>query len=208
MDAGLLPVKRLHDAKQRLADVLGDEGRLALSRALFADALDRCEATTFLRWSVITDDPEVRAAARDRGLHVVDDPGAGLNQALARGIASALRAGAESVTILPVDVPLATAEDVRDLVDTGATSDVVLATARSGGGTNALYLSPPDALEPRFGEGSLRAHAADAEAAKLRCSILNLPRLALDIDTMEDVEALLAEDSASGATTRVLRDLL
>ncbi|MDQ4145460.1 MAG: 2-phospho-L-lactate guanylyltransferase [Actinomycetota bacterium] len=208
MDAGLLPVKRLRDAKQRLAADLKDDERLQLSRALLDDALDRCEKTPFLRWWVITDDPEVEEAARRRGVGLVADPGLGLNEALAAGIAAAVASDADSVTILPVDVPLATAEDVQDLVDTGTTSDVVLATARVDGGTNGLYLEPPNALRPRFGPASLRVHIADAEKAKLRCSILHLPRLALDVDTMEDAELLIEEEAAEGASVRVLRELL
>lgn len=208
MDAGLLPVKRLREAKQRLGVELSDNARLELSRALLQDALDRCERTDFLRWWVVTDDPEVAKTARGRGLEVVADPGEGLNAALAAGIAAAGSVAADSVTILPVDVPLATPEDVRDLIDTGATSDVVLATARVDGGTNGLYLEPPDALRPRFGPASLRAHIADAEEAGLRCSILHLPRLALDVDTMEDARLVLEDPASNGATARVLRDLL
>ena len=208
MDAGLLPVKRLREAKQRLAADLEAEQRLELSRALLADALDRCEETDFLRWWVITDDPEVEADAYERGVEGVADPGEGLNAALSAGIAAAKSAAADSVTILPVDVPLATAEDVRDLVDTGATSDVVLATARVDGGTNGLYLEPPHALQPRFGPASLRAHIADAEEAKLRCSILHLPRLALDVDTLEDARLVVEDPAPGGATARMLRGFL
>lgn len=208
VDAGLLPVKRLRDAKRRVVDELGEEGRLRLARALLEDALARCEKADFLKWWVITDDPEVEQAAVDRGLGAVADPGKGLNEALAAGIASAKSAGADSVTILPVDVPLATADDVRDLIDTGATSDVVLATARSDGGTNGLYLCPPDALVPRFGPASLRAHVAAAEARSLRCSILHLPRLAHDVDTAQDGRDLLQHDEPGGKTVALLRQLL
>lgn len=205
MDAGLLPVKRLHDAKQRLADHLGHPARLELGAALLYNALERCLQTPFLRWWVITDDRAVREEAVKRGLGIVDDPGAGLNAALARGIDVAQDSGAQSVTILPVDVPLATAEDVRDVVDTGATSDVVLATARAGGGTNALHVRPPDALQPRFGESSLRAHIDQAEAASLRCSILNLPNLALDLDTLEDAQLILDQIDGRSLVAQVLR---
>ena len=208
MDAGLLPVKRLSEAKGRLAPRFDAAQRLELSRALLADALDRCEATDFLRWWVVTDDPEVSHEATARGFEVVRDPGGGLNGALAQGIGAAVAAGAGSVTVLPVDIPLATADDVRDLVDTGATSDVVLAPARVDGGTNALYLSPPDVIQPSFGPASLRVHIADAEKAKLRCSLLDLPGLALDVDTFEDLKLVRESDGPDGATVRLARGLL
>jgi 2-phospho-L-lactate/phosphoenolpyruvate guanylyltransferase len=86
-----------------------------------------------------------------------------------------------------------------DLVDTGATSDVVVVPARIGGGTNALYLRPPALIEPSFGAGSLAAHVRAAEERGARCSILALPRMELDIDTPEDLELLM--EIGSGSST-------
>jgi 2-phospho-L-lactate guanylyltransferase len=190
MDAGLIPVKPLRAAKSRLAGHFDDDARLEIARALLDDALTLAASAPFLEWSVVADD-EVGGVARERGLGAVADPGGGLNRALAAGIAAAVAAGATSVTIVPCDVPLAYRGDLEDLRDTGATSDVVLVPSGDDGGTNALYLSPPDLLAPRFGEGSMKAHLAAAEERTVRCSILALPRLALDIDTIEDVDAFL-----------------
>ena len=207
MDAGLLPVKELGVANQRLAERFADDDRLEIGRALLDDALDLLEATDFLRWSVVTSDEEVERAVRDRGIKVVGDPGQGLNAALTSGIEAALHSGAQTVTILPVDVPLARSDDVRDLFDTGATSDVALVPSHSDGGTNALYLNPPDALTPSFGQASLAAHIAQAEDRGLRCSILTIEGLGLDLDTAEDAHAIAESDSRS-RTARLIRKLL
>ena len=201
-------MKRLSQANSRLGDAFSPDDRLAIARALLEDALALCSSVGFLDWTVVTDDPEVKEAARARRLGVLDEPGGGLNAALEAAISEVKYRGAESVTILPVDVPLATDEDLLDVVDTGSSSDVVLAPARIDGGTNALYLRPPDALSPRFGRASLRAHAAEAQSRGLRCSILDLPRLALDLDTLQDGRDLLLEDGARGVTVALLRRLL
>ena len=207
MDAGLLPVKELSDANQRLSAAFTNEQRLEISRALVADALDLCEKTSFFRWLVVTSDSNVAQLAKSRGFEVVEDPGHGLNAALDAGIKHAMDAGAKTATVLPVDVPLATSEDVRDLLDTGAISDVALVPSHSDGGTNALYLSPANALQPRFGPMSLSAHVGDAERRGLRCSILDLPRLALDVDTPDDAKGVVEKGGAS-QTVQVLRRLL
>jgi 2-phospho-L-lactate guanylyltransferase len=191
MDAGLIPVKTLARAKSRLAPDFGDGARLTIARALLDDALSLAESTPFFEWWVVSEDDEVTAAARARGVRTAPDPGEGLNPALVAGIAAAAAEGADSVTIVPCDVPLAYRGDLEDLRDTGDTSDVVLVPSGDDGGTNALYLSPPDALAPRFGEHSMKVHLESAEARSLRCAILSLPRLALDIDTIEDVDAFL-----------------
>ncbi|MDQ3963131.1 MAG: 2-phospho-L-lactate guanylyltransferase [Actinomycetota bacterium] len=190
MDAGILPVKSLAEAKTRLRAVYGENGRVEIARALLADALALCAATDLLQWWVVSDDAEVTAAATGAGLATVADPGPDLNAALQAAIETAREAGAGSVTIVPSDVPLAWRGDIQDVLDTGATSDVVLVPSGDGG-TNCLYLGPPDVLEPSFGPGSLASHLAAAERLGLRCALLNVPRLELDIDTPDDVAALL-----------------
>jgi 2-phospho-L-lactate guanylyltransferase len=191
MDAALIPVKALGRAKSRLGPHLGDAARLELAHALLDDALRLAESAPFFEWWVVSEDDEVTDAARARGIRTAPDPGEGLNPALVSGIAVARAAGAASVTIVPCDIPLAFRGDLEDLRDTGDTSDVVLVPSGDDGGTNALYLSPPDVLAPRFGEHSMKVHIELAEARGLRCAILSLPRLALDIDTIEDVDAFL-----------------
>ncbi|MGH2735093.1 MAG: 2-phospho-L-lactate guanylyltransferase [Actinomycetota bacterium] len=204
MDAGLLPVKALRRAKGRLSPHFTDTQRVEIAAALFEDALVLCESVPWLRWWVVSDDHAVLEAARQREFKPVADEGAGLNRALSLAIAEVARMGADSVTVLPSDVPLAYSEDLRDLYDTGMTSDVVVVPSGGDGGTNALWLAPPDLIEPRFGPGSLKAHVDAAEDRGLRCSILALPRLALDIDTIEDVDAFLARPAYGRSRTRAV----
>lgn len=208
MDAGLLPVKALAKAKARLAPSFDEPARREIARALLDDALALCLSADFLRWWVVSEDDEVLALAARTGLDTVSDPGAGLNNAVAAGVGAVSAAGASSLTVLPCDVPLAYRGDLVDLLDTGATSDVVLVPAGDDGGTNALFLAPPDLIRPAFGPGSLRSHIALAEREGYRCSILALPRLALDIDTPADVDTFLARaGSFGGRSAEVLRKL-
>lgn len=191
MDAGLLPVKSLRNAKSRLAETYGETGRAKIAAALLQDAFDLCSQTNFLTWWVVSDDEQILDDALARGFHTVRDPGSGLNAALSAAVHVVIAAGASSVTIVPADVPLAWSGDLHDLLDTGETSDVVVVPSGNGG-TNGLFLSPPTAIAPAFGPDSFRAHLTAAEDLRLRCSILPLPRLELDIDSPGDVEALRA----------------
>ncbi len=208
MDAGLLPVKRFSRAKRRLGAELEPDERALVARALWEDALDLCAGADFLTWWVVSDDPELGAEASDRGFAAVRDRGEGLNAALRDGIEAVNAAGAESVTVLPCDVPLTREDDLRDLLDTGATSDVVVVPSGRDGGTNGLYLAPPDLIPPQFGPASLQAHLTLARGRQCRWSVLPLPRLTLDIDTPADVRALLARPpEEDGRTAKVLRGL-
>lgn len=208
MDAGLLPVKALGRAKSRLAPDFDDSQRRDVAEALLEDAFALCASVDFLRWWVVSDDEQVLSRAADAGFGTVSDPGSGLNAAIAAGMKEALAAGAQSLTVVPCDVPLAYKGDLVDLLDTGATSDVVLVPSGDDGGTNALFLSPPDLIEPAFGPGSLQRHIALAEKERYRCSILSLPRLALDVDTPADVDAFLAKAGEfGGRSAELLRKL-
>ena len=204
MDAGLLPVKGLARAKTRLAPEFDDRQRRAIASALLDDALALCGSVEFLEWWVVSEDDDVLARAAGAGLKTVADPGTGLNDAVAAGVEEVLAAGAESVTVVPCDVPLAYRGDLVDLLDTGATSDIVLVPAGDDGGTNALFLSPPDLITPAFGTGSLQRHIALAERHRYRCSILSLARLALDVDTPADVDAFLESAGEFGGASAVL----
>jgi 2-phospho-L-lactate guanylyltransferase len=205
MDAGILPVKRLDRAKGRLGVFFDDRARVAIAGVLLERAFAVLGGSDFLSWWIVTDDDGVDERARRLGFGVVRDPGVGLNEALRVGIRDVVRAGAASVTIVPADLPLAEPEDLVDVVDTGATSDVVVVPARTGGGTNALYLRPPALIEPSFGARSLAAHVGAAEERGARCSILPLPRMELDIDTPEDLELLM--EGGGGATAAIVAAL-
>jgi 2-phospho-L-lactate guanylyltransferase len=201
MDAALLPVKALARAKQRLAVDLERELRRAVVRGLVDDALSLCEQSRWFEWWVVSDDPWVREEARRRRLNAIHDLGGGLNRALQAAVETVSVFGAASVTIVPCDVPLATAEELRDLLDTGETSEVVVVPALRDGGTNGLHLCPPAAIQPAFGPGSMQAHVSAADARGLRCSILELDGLSVDIDRIEDVDLFLDRPQANETAT-------
>ncbi len=63
---------------------------------------------------------------------------------------------------------------------------------RHGTGTNALLLTPPEAITPAFGKDSCNRHGALADEAGVGWTIERVPSLMLDVDTPEDL-AVLAE---------------
>lgn len=208
--AGLLPVKSPRRAKSRLAAELGEAAAARVATTLFEDALTLIASADGLEWWVISDDPDVLTHAAGAGFRTLRDKGEGLNEAVTGALPEIRDSGATALLVIPSDVPLAWKGDLDDVLDTGETSDVVVVPSGADGGTNALFMSPPDILEPRFGAASLQAHIAAAERAKIRCSVLSLPRLALDLDTIEDARELAARPSGphEGKTVTLLRELL
>jgi 2-phospho-L-lactate guanylyltransferase len=201
----LVPLRGLEDAKTRLGAELDPEERLELvvamaTRTLAATRDARGVAGTVL----VTADPAAAELASTFGARTIVQRLPGLNAALreARTVAAAL--GATAVLVLPIDLPavsrdalerlLADADDAANTSQAGR--PVVLAVPdRHGRGTNALLVSPPAAIEPAFGEDSLRAHTVAAAAAGATFRRHEGP-LTLDVDTGADL--LVAEAAAGG----------
>jgi 2-phospho-L-lactate/phosphoenolpyruvate guanylyltransferase len=209
----ILPVKSFRAAKQRLAEALGAGSRVALAQAMFADVLTSARCVPGLQGiAVVTSDRVAESAAagsRDGVLVLREEGQSGHSAAALLGIRRALADGYDRVLLIPGDTPLVQTAELTALL-AGATG-VVIVPDRHGTGTNALVLTPPDAIEPSFGPGSLERHVAAAEAAGLPYRVQEVPGLALDVDTPDDLAALTAElelsHGAAPATRGALRQL-
>jgi 2-phospho-L-lactate guanylyltransferase len=213
--AAILPVKRFSDAKQRLGASVDDGLRRRLAAAMVEDVLDAlADAHELALTVVVTSEASVADGALARGALVVDDDaGGGQSAAAARGIARALREGAQRVVCVPGDCPALDPAELDTLLReragalTAAAARVVIVPDRHGTGTNGLLLSPPDAIGPSFGPDSCARHRALAEASGAACSVRRLASLMLDVDTGADLAALrerLSERPGRAQRTRAV----
>ena len=185
----ILPIKRFDRAKQRLrAERPSAVDAPSLAADMAERVLDALAASTRLdAVLVVTADPAARGAAHERGFEVVDEPVlAGHNAAAQLGIARALELGATRALLVPGDCPLLSADEVDGLLERHPGPGVVVVPDRHGTGTNALLLSPPDAMPPAFGPGSRDRHLALGDGAVID----EVAGLLLDVDTPEDLVAL------------------
>ena len=171
----ILPVKSFGAAKQRLADVLGDGARKALAQAMFGDVLATLRRVPGLdAIAVVTADRAAESAAAGERVTVLHDGAqSGQSDAALIGIRHALAAGYDRAVLVPGDTPLLQPREVTALLD--GTGELVIVPDRHGTGTNALVLSPPDAIEPAFGPDSFARHTAAAQAASCRTASRRWP---------------------------------
>ncbi|MBV2151838.1 2-phospho-L-lactate guanylyltransferase [Kitasatospora sp. SUK 42] len=182
----VLPLKPLALAKSRLAPYAGPHRPdLALSFAL--DTVSAALATPGVsRVLVVTRDATagVRLAALG-ALVVSDEPGGGLNEALAHG-ASVARALAPlaPLAVLSADLPaLRPAELARVLAAVPPDGRAFLPDS-PGVGTALLASTPGRPLSPSFGDGSRARHAAGG-ALELR--LAGVESVRRDVDTGTDL---------------------
>jgi len=190
---GILPVKPLRMGKSRLAGVLGEEERFKLNQGLLENTLRVLVALPELEHVlVISRDPQVLAIARDYRAYTLQESGtSSLNIALAKATLMARDFEVQGVLAIPADLPLLTIEDVQALISLGEHPPVVvIAPDRHHRGTNALLISPLGALRYAFGLDSFQTHCREARSSEARLEVAEMPRLAVDLDTPDDLEYL------------------
>jgi 2-phospho-L-lactate/phosphoenolpyruvate guanylyltransferase len=206
----IVPVKRFHEAKQRLAPGVDDERRAALAAAMLEDVLEAIARTRAIeRTIVVSGDPVAQEIATAASAEIVPDPAdEGHVEAALAGIARAEADGAGCVVLLPGDCPLLEPRELERLLTGLPEAYVAIVPDRHGEGTNALALSPPSAIRPAFGEGSRARHVDAAREAGIPFAVEELASLALDLDTPADLVALTRElEARGGAGSRTARAL-
>jgi len=179
----LIPLKRLDDAKSRLANVLTAEERSALMLELLEGVLAAADEADLGPITIVSSEP-----ALPDGVAHFDDQGLAWNDALAAAMREVVTEPIAAV--VSADLPRVTAEDFQALV--AATPDRGLAIARAlDGGTNAVSMRPPGAVPTHFGEPSSAAvHAQTTATAGLAARLVDVPGLAFDVDTPADLAEL------------------
>ena len=185
----LIPVNRLDRAKGRLAALLAPEERAELVRRSLATVLEAV-ACAGLEGVVLTSDEDVRALLPE-GVRILGE------DAEVRGLSAQLERAAErldvqELLILHADLPLVTAEALRDLVAQAPAAPSATLVRPADGGTNAMLLRPPGRFALAYGQGSGDLHEAAAREAGLEVRRADVPALALDLDTPADARGLLA----------------
>lgn len=197
----VVPLKETDGAKQRLAAVLSPEQRQALALVMLEDVLAAlAEARGLAGSALVTIDPDALALAKQYGAECwadgARDGHTGAVTAAGRRLA---RAGAAGMMTLPGDIPLVTAAEIAQLLAAhGPAPSFTIAPSHDEQGSNAVLMSPPDAVPLRFGEDSFFPHLAAAKARGLAPTVLHLPGIALDIDNPAD----LAHFASLGSRTR------
>jgi len=202
----VVPVKETWHAKQRLGPVLGATRRQQLALAMLEDVLAAlARARELAGILVVTIDEAATLIAARHGARVVREGACAGHSGAVAAAARQLAGETHAMLTLPGDVPLVEPDDIRALIAAHGS-----AVAASGGGfqivpsrdergSNAVLCSPAEAVPLRFGDNSFLPHLWAAKHCGMNPCILRLPRVALDIDTPEDLALLLQRGTQTRA---------
>jgi 2-phospho-L-lactate guanylyltransferase len=187
----IIPVKKLADSKKRLSTVFTPQQRTMLTLAMLEDVLKTLKASIVHKIIVVGEDPQVQETAEQFGAFYRFANGATLNSAIEETTSYCVKKGAQSILVLPADVPLINSEEINriiQLADDG-TSAIVLSPSHDWG-TNALYQSPPKLIPACFGPNSFIRHIREALRNGVSVRLHFSLQLAADIDSAEDLKKI------------------
>lgn len=188
----LVPVKNLANAKQRLAQVLEQSSRTELAHAMLTDVLDALAEAAADDVSLVTSDPfALELASHHRFAVISDDSNLSETGAIEVATRVCTSRGIATTLVIPADIPLIEAADILAIYEAAPAKGTVLVPSGDLRGTNAVLRRPAELFPLRFGNDSFMPHLAAAIATRATCVVLSLPRIALDIDTPEDLHHLV-----------------
>ena len=197
--AAIVPIRSWTAGKSRLG--LDDGQRASLARAFALDVVDVLQRSGDIDLVVVlTSDDDVRTAVA--GCEVVDDPGPGLNDAVARGRDHAMARGHSRVVVVPSDLPCLTERALADVLTKSSDHAHAYCPDAEGDGTSLVVSRDPSSLVTSYGAGSAAAHRAAGLVALLGAP----PEARRDVDTLahlRDAEALGVGPHTSAALAEI-----
>ena len=210
----LVPFKNAVHAKTRLRTVLSaDECAFLAHHMAVATVHALTHAASVGRVVLLGETPDL--ATKTGCEFVREDSDLGLSANLFEAGQSLDLDPTDTLAVFPADVPLIGTADVEAVIGAHR-HGLTLCPAARDGGTNALLLTPPGAMQFHFGIDSARLHAEAAREAGLAVQVIDSAALSHDIDTAQDLQwlcrnvqpgPLMQALRSSGILSRVLHSM-
>ena len=194
-----VPYKGTFNSKSRLSAEFTAEERANLVHAMLEDVLTRLTSSQLfdnvLLISKASDAPEI---ASRFGISVYKEEANNLPDALSEASEwMCTKHKVSTVFIVPGDVPLISASDLAHAI--AKHKNVTVIPDKHSIGTNGLICSLPNQFEYVFDGKSFLPHINAATKRGLHPVPLKLPSFFLDIDTKDDIRALINSSEPSRA---------
>lgn len=187
----IVPVKPLRRSKSKLTNVLSEDERTLLNFQMYENTLKVLKEIKIPHQVlVVSKDSSVLSVARNYNAKTLQEDGeSGLNLALKKAIQVIKAYNAQSILILPADLPFINKEDLEGVMNFHPDGSFMLISPdRKLIGTNLLFMSPPELIDFSFGLGSFERHVRQAQLQNAIIEVRKFSGSDLDIDSPEDLE--------------------
>ena len=205
----IVPVKDTRYSKQRLAERLTPVQRRKLALTMLEDVLDAvAPVQDEARLVLVTIDPDViRLAQRIGADTTADGAHDGHTGAVTAAARALVQAGGEGFLTVPGDIPLATTDEVRRILNAHRGQErpaFTIAPSHDERGSNAIACSPVNEVPLQFGDDSYLPHLAAARRRGIAPQVLELAGISEDIDTPQDLDRVITIEGIETTRTFAL----
>ena len=181
----------------RLSDVLNANQRIKLTKLLTQQIIDHLlEIPTIEKIVLLTNETEwARSFDENKIILKVNQDRLSLKDNINQTTDWLWEQGAKQMLYLSIDLPLASKDDVMDLINQHR-NGLTLVIANKDGGTNALILDMPRSFPFQFGENSLEKHLLEAKKYGVETQVINIDGLSFDLDDIDDWNHLITTNKS------------
>ncbi len=200
----ILPLKYVNFSKSRLNEILGDK-KSNLVIALLEDMVSLLRKFPEIEIYLLTKKDNLDIMPKDLDVKFILEDENNLNKALEKGI-KFLKSNNKKVLILPLDLPLITENDIKNLVSLSKEEGGAISPS-SRDGTSAIILPLESNYRLQFGEKSFPKHLSEFDKNNIPCQIHYSESLFYDLDIPEDIVRVL-DIKAGNKAYSLLKDIV
>jgi len=192
----VVPMKSLDNSKSRIEKYISKEIKNKIVLKLFCNTLSKinkvidCTDGEF-NLAVLTNCDEIIKVTRKKNIPIIKDK---FDHSLSESIQFAADWAVEkkylSICIFPADIACINVDEIKTFIFFSNKSRSAIISPSYDLGTNALYISPPNAIKFNYGEKSFLSHIDLASNAGLNPVILYLDSIKYDVDNINDLKKL------------------
>ncbi len=194
----IIPVKRYLVGKSRLRQLFSENEIAELNRQLFESTFTKIQEAPGIDKILVV---SREASALDwcqihGGIALLEEEPSTLNAAISKAQKVVCEAGGGRTMVLPSDLPLMTLKDLSKLIRLAdGERKLVIVPDHYQSGTNALIMSDPDLIRPRFGSGSFRKHTRQAMEKNAELVVYLNENIQWDLDTSLELYRIINTQS-------------
>jgi len=205
----ILPVKKYAVGKSRLQNLYSEVNLSVLNRFLFESTFTKLQETPEIdRILVVSQEESALDWCREHdGVALTECEPSSLNAAVAQAQQYIAQIDSGQVLILPSDLPLMTVKDLSSLLNIGDSGrKLVIVPDHYQSGTNAMLLSEPELISPRFGSGSFRKHTRQALEKRAELIVYLNENIQWDLDTSLELCRIIEAQSEPNLLSQLRKE--
>ena len=193
----IIPINSFKKTMTRLSDVLNANQRIKLTKLLTQQIIDHLlEIPTIEKIVLLTKETEwAQSFDENKIILKANQDRLSLKDNINQTTDWVWEQGAKQMLYLSIDLPLASKDDVMDLINQHR-NGLTLVIANKDGGTNALILDMPRSFPFQFGENSLEKHLLEANKYGVETQVINIDGLSFDLDDIDDWNHLITTNKS------------